>query len=188
MLLPAGQGSRGLLSRVSANPKVVEQMGLGLYLGDPFLNHQRIAADLKNWSVSWVSNLPSVAQHEQAFRDDLENFGFSLADELASLAQYRQDGIKTLAVVSDVQHVDALIEHPADAVLVIQTTKDIQVSFPSLPQRLVLVHKVTDRARECNLDIPVLPLVTQQELQRDQISAVCRPERFSIDREHFVQN
>lgn len=180
MLLPAGTGSRGMLDAIAQAPSAVVNNGIGLFLGDPFLNSRRIAVDLRSWSVSWVSNLPTVAQHDEAFQQDLAEVGFSVASELELLFEYRCHGFKTLAALSDLTHIHHLRAHPVDAILWVQTTRDLQVSFPSLPQRQSLVRDARLKMQQLGIDCHILPLVNEDELLYSTIAAICRPQPIAL--------
>ena len=172
-LLPGSSGSQGLLQHIAANPACAQGNGVGLFLGDPFLNLEQITQQLKKLEVQWICNLPSMAQHAEEFRNQLADVDISVAGELKALHEFRLHGFHTLAGLSSTDHLHTLVSHPADAILVLQTTDDLQISFPSLPQRL---KKVTEIAAIAMIDkCKVLPVVTESELPQLSSNAVLRP-------------
>lgn len=175
MLLPSTQGSTGLLRRVQASPEIARRGGIGLFLGDPFLNRPQICAMLDRIGVNWVANLPALAQHDEDFLVDIADVGFSVANEIKALSAYRAEGFRTLAVVSSTNHCAAILAHPADAVLVVPNTRALQVSYPSLPQRQATVRDIEDILTGAGLDIPVFPLVTTAEGDQAGIRSIERP-------------
>jgi len=175
MLLPSTQGSTGLLRRIQDTPEITRGRGVGLFLGDPFLNRPQICALLGRLGVNWVANLPALAQHDEEFLHYAGDVGFSIANEIKALSAYRADGLKTLAVVSATSHCAALMSHPADAVLVVPNARELQVSFPSLPRRQTMVRDIQNILVDAGLDIPVIPLVTRAEGDLGGICAIERP-------------
>lgn len=174
-LLPAGRCSSGLLDDIAAGRLDAAGRGVGLFLGDPFLSLERAERVLGGAGATWVTMLPSLAQHESVLRDDLRPVGLTVATELARLAAFRRRGFRTLAVVSSPEDADAVAEHPADAVLSIQTTAEIQISFPSLPQREAAAGLVADRLAALEMALPVLPVVTPAEMPRMTRPCLARP-------------
>lgn len=175
MLLPSTEGSSGLLRAVGEAPQILRGRGIGLFLSDPFLNTPQICAMLHRLDVSWVTNLPTLAQHDDEFLREIGDVGFSVARETEALAVYRADGFRTLAVVSSTAHCAAILAHPADAVLVIPNTRALQVSYPSLPQREATVKDIRGNLTAAGLDIPVFPLVTASEKLLSGTRAIERP-------------
>ena len=175
VLLPSGLGNEGLLRAIRSGPGARHGGGVGLFLNDPFLNVPNVIAELKNCSVTWVANLPSVAQHDPAFQEQLRDVGFTMSRELDVLAQFRAGGLKTLAVVSAPEHCASLAGQPTDALLRIPTTSDIQISFPSEAQRLTAANEIVAALEECGQKTPVLYMVTKAEFSRVDAAAMCRP-------------
>jgi len=175
MLLPSTAGSSGLLDTILQTPTIIRDRGIGLFLSDPFLNTPQICAMLERIGVKWVTNLPSLAQHDDEFLREIGDVGFSVAQELHALAAYRDGGFRTMAVVSSNSHCDAIVAHPADAVLVVPNTRALQVSYPSLPQREATVREIRKTLGAAGLDIPVFPLVTTADNLQPDTPAIERP-------------
>lgn len=175
-LLPSGNGSRGLLEDVVAQPEIVVDRGVGLFLNDPFLNITQIANTLKQHKIGWMTNLPSVAQHDQEFRNDLRDVGFSVQTELRNLAQLRQSGIRTMAAISSENHARMLVDYPADAVVVVQTTAELQVSFPSLSQRQARLESINYELAKHDTKLYAMALVTPAEVATQSGPVMLRPE------------
>ena len=175
ILLPSGMGNEGLVQTIHSNAVSPPVSGVGLFLNDPFLRFSKTVGLLKASGVSWVANLPSVAQHDRAFRQQLDDVSFTVAHELSVLARFRSEGFKTLAVVSDLTQCDALLEHPADAVLRVQTTSDVQISFPSETQRNAATDEIARALQTMPSPPPVMPLVTELEFSRVDFPAIRRP-------------
>lgn len=170
-----------MLNAVAKAPEIVRDRGIGLFLSDPFLNTPQICAMLDRTGVNWMTNLPSLAQHDDEFLREIGDVGFSVAREIEALAAYRSSGFRTLAVVSSTTHSTAIVAHPADAVLVVPNTRALQVSYPSLPQREATVKDIQKKLRASGLDIPVFPLVTASENLQSGTHAIERPVPLEID-------
>ncbi len=180
LLLPAGNCSRGLLQSLRSAP-ILRECGVGLYLGDPFLNIDRVASDFAEWSVNWVTNLPSIAQHDEHFRRDMQEVGFSVANELEVLAQFRRSGFKTLAAISDTRHTSLFADYPADAILALQTTDELQISFPSASKREAMAQSVSEALPDNMSGKPVITLVNEDEAAFMNSTTMIRPEVFSLN-------
>lgn len=178
LLLPGNTGSTGLLRDIAQVPERMFGLGVGLFLNDPFLNFRQVAKELLGLGVTWLVSLPSMAQHDPGFRSDLEAVGLSVDAELAHLAEARQAGMHTLAVVSSASQAAALARHPADAVLVIPTTADIQISFPSLTRREAMAAAVRTALKGDAPQVPVLTFLRSDELSRSTGAALARPVPF----------
>ena len=179
LLLPSGNCSRGLLQALRGASDL-RGCGVGLYLGDPFINIDRVASDFAEWSVSWVTNLPSIAQHDEHFRSDLQEVGFSVDNELEVLAQFRKHGFKTLAAISDTNQARTLADYPADAVLALQTTDELQISFPSASKRQAMARSVTETLPDSMIGKPVITLTNEGEATFTDSITMMRPEVFSL--------
>jgi hypothetical protein len=175
ILLPSGAGNERFVQTIHSNARTSPVSGVGLFLNDPFLRLSKTVALLKASGVSWVANLPSVAQHDRSFRQQLDDVGFTVTHELNVLAQFRVEGFKTLAVVSDPTQCGALSDHPVDAVLRVQTTSDVQISFPSETQRTAAADDIARELRNLPSRPPVMPLVTELEFSRIDYPAIRRP-------------
>ena len=175
-LLPSGAGSRGLLNDLAAQPALVANRGVGLFFSDPFLNITQIANFLEQHQIGWITNLPSIAQHDAQFRSDLGDVGFTVQAELSCLAQLRRPGIRTLAAISSSSHVDMLADCPADAVVVVQTTSDLQVSFPSIGQRQARLDSIDRALEKHGAGISAMLLVTAEEVADQAGPVLLRPQ------------
>ncbi len=180
MLLPSTGGSTGLLSTIAKTPEIARDRGVGLFLSDPFLNTPQICAMLGRIGVNWMTNLTTLAQHDEEFLREIGDVGFSVAREIEALAAYRANGFRTVAAVSSTAHCAAIVAHPADAVLVVPNTKALQVSYPSLPQREAIANDIQRNLRSSGLDIPVFPLITASESLQSGGPAIERPIPFEI--------
>lgn len=179
-LLPSGDCSRGLIGALADNTAALPGLGVGLYLDDPFLNIERIARQFSDWSIAWVTNLPTIAQHDQQFRDDLRDVNFSVENELQTLLTFRAHGFKTLASVSNERQVASMSDYAPDAILVVQSTKDLQISFPSLSARQAQAHRVADALPDSLTDVSVLFQLTSNETARADLAGVLRPTIFRM--------
>ena len=175
-LLPSGDGSRGLLEVIASEPGVLVDRGIGLFFNDPFLNITQISNFLDQHQISWITNLPSIAQHDPEFRSDLRDVGFSVQAELRCLAQLRRPGLRTMAAISSSNHADMLADFPADAAVVVQTTSELQVSFPSFGQRLARLESINEVLQKQKSAVCAMPLVTATEEAAQASPVVLRPQ------------
>ena len=174
-LLPSGQGSLGLITDINTHSGLSENQGIGLFLNDPFLNITQVANLLETHKIGWITNLPSIAQHEESLRRDLYDVGISMETELARLAEFRQQGVRTLAAISTLKHAAMLDQHPADAVVVLQTTEELQVSFPSFATRKPRYLEIRKFLRQHNDNAYVLPILSTSETAQFREPALLRP-------------
>ena len=174
-LLPGGEGSQGFLKQIAEQP--LKGPGIGLFLSDPFLNIKQVSNQLKKLNISWLANLPSIAQHDEEFRGELADVNISVARELEVLNEFRQQGFHTLAAISSVDQASSIADYPSDAILVLQTTTDLQISFPSLPQRLKKAKEIAALDTIANYDI--LPIVMEPDLTLIDHPAMLRPVWFN---------
>jgi len=172
-LLPGGDGTNELLQQLILWPERTEGAGVALFLSDPFLNIKQVSSQLKNLGIDWISNIPSIAQHDEDFCNELADVDISIGRELKVLHEFRKQGFQTMATVSSKEHAITLADCPADAILVVQTTADLQISFPSLPQRLKKVRQIAELEGAANCS--VLPVVTESDLPQIDYPCVLRP-------------
>ncbi len=175
-LLPSGNGSRGLLEAIAREPEIAVERGIGIFFNDPFLNITQVSQMLNQHQIGWIANLPSIAQHDAEFRSDLRDVGFSVQAELRCLAQLRRPGLRTMAAISSTTHADMLADFPADAVVVVQTTSELQVSFPSFGQRLARLESINNVLQKQTLGICAMPLVTAAEGVTQASPVILRPQ------------
>ncbi|KAA3625528.1 MAG: hypothetical protein DWQ08_09240, partial [Proteobacteria bacterium] len=118
VLLPTGAGPAALVEGLVEDPAPSRGAIVGLFLAGPFLNIELEGRRLRQAGVSWVTNLPSVVQHDREFAVQLTDVGLDPARELAALAAFREQGFRIAATVSDAQGAAAAAETGADAMVV----------------------------------------------------------------------
>ncbi len=162
-LLPKTACSQGLLADIAENPELALNRIVGLFITDPFLNLSRIAKDFGRRNVTWVANLPTIAQHDEEFRSLVGDVGFGVKNEMAALAQLSKAGMRTLGAISDPS--DALIVAAArpDAVFILPDFACLTKGFTSLATRLNLLEAMCEALSKEGYDGPVFGLFEASE-------------------------
>lgn len=179
MFLPRTKGSRGLLDQLTQKPDLAAEGGVGLFLVDPFLNLEEMASRLLRCGVSWVCNLPTVAQCEAEFVDQIADVGFTHDAEIAALERLAVSGLNILISLTHADQVARVSTVGARAILVMPTIADMQAGFASRRQRSSAATDVRRAVDEAGLDLPVLCLMSRDELEQGlkfADGALLRPE------------
>jgi len=181
ILLPTNPGPTRLIEQLIKNPVAARDAVLGLFLAHPFLNVRIQGARLSRAGFTWITNLPSVAQHDEEFSRQLSDVDLGYGRELAYLAQFRTEGFRIAAVVADARGAaDAAAVRP-DAIIVLPRVADFAAGFPSLHQRSSAVHAAAEAAREAGWSGPLLGLGDAREADNPSLwparldGLICRP-------------
>lgn len=165
LLLPNRDGLRLAREVVAAAPQAVAGKALGLFLADPFLHVESLAAELAGFGVSWAANFPSVEQQDLEFSQQLADVGLDAASERTRLAGFRDAGFGILAVVADAEGAVAARDLAPAAILVLPRVADFAAGFPSFRQRGAAASAV----RESGWDGPLLALGHGEEAARESL-------------------
>lgn len=187
MLLPRTDGSQGLLDAIARSSLAIGGNGVGLLVTDPFLNPVHVAARLKAAGAGWIAGLPSIVQHDEAFRSQLSDVGFGLEREIDMLAEYSGLGLRTLGVVAEPDDVAALSGLAPDAVLVMPTLREFEAGMPSLHSRLRKARAVREQLAARGHRMALLCLMSEREAEGwrphhrdDPDGALMRPQAQTL--------
>jgi len=185
ILLPTNRGPGPLIEAVLAQPALLANTILGLFLASPFLNVKLESARLARAGCGWITNLPSVVQQDEEFSRQLADVGLGFDRELESLAQFRAAGFRVAAVVADARSAAAAAAIDPEAMIVLPRVADFAAGFPSLRQRSSAVQAVADAARGKGWSGALLGLGEAGEANNPGLwphpldGFVCRPEATS---------
>ncbi|MDW3203992.1 MAG: phosphoenolpyruvate hydrolase family protein [Alphaproteobacteria bacterium] len=115
---------------------------LGLFMANPFLKLDTVAAACQSASIEWIVNLPSVAQQDSEFGQQLEDVGLDLTGELRRLDALHARGLRTAAVVTDAEGAEKAIAAGAEVLIVLPRVSDFAAGFPSSRQRGTAIQLV----------------------------------------------
>ena len=87
--------------------------------------------------------------------------------------------MRTLAAISTIEHAGMLSRYPADAVVVLQTTDELQVSFPSFAKRQVVYTEIRNFLEQEGDEVCVMPILAASEKADFSGPALLRPEMLS---------
>lgn len=187
ILLPTNAGPTRLIEQLINDRVAARDAILGLFLAHPFLNVKIQAARLSEAGFTWITNLPSVAQHDEEFSRQLSDVDLGYDRELVYLAQFRAEGFRIAAVVSDDRGAaDAAAVQP-DVMIVLPRVADFAAGFPSLRQRSSAVQTAAEAAREAGWSGPLLGLGEAREADNPSLwparldGLICRPVSVTDD-------
>lgn len=154
-LLPTSGFDDAWLSKVPAGACA------GLFLGNPLRQDTRTFKLLRDASIAWIANLPSVSQHDTDFIENLAEVGMGPEQELDRLARYQGEGFKCIASVSSAK--DAYYAHNLGlkTICVLPQVRAYEGGFPSELVRNRAVSEVKDAIGDA--DATLLSIVTRAE-------------------------
>ncbi|MDF1749190.1 MAG: hypothetical protein P1V34_09995 [Alphaproteobacteria bacterium] len=185
LLLPNQDGARALIKAIhAAEIPAQDALGLGLFLADPFfiVDHQIDA--LKAAGISWITNLPSVAQHDDSFAQQLSEVQFNLTRELDRLAEFKAAGFRIAVTVTDATGATAACALDPDMLIVLPHVGDFSAGFPSFRHRGVSADAVSQAAKKSGWEGPIYGLGTTLEAESVRLwpdvldGLICRPQRL----------
>lgn len=185
MLLPKTQCTHGLLRTIEAHPDIAQNCIVGLFVTDPFLNLPRIARDLLDMGVQWVTNLPTISQHEEEFSTLVDDVGFGVKAEMAALTQLAKAGMKIMASASNVSDATDIISTNPDAVFVLPTLRNLSAGFTSLTTRTLRLKSMREALEKHGYTGPVMGLLEREEAEKPKASyamggAILRPQVLHV--------
>ena len=181
LLLPTNPGTKQLLRYALATDEDLAECALGLFLASPMLNFAIDGPRLAQAGLRWVTNLPSVEQHDDVFTRQLADVKLDHQLEFDHLTELASHGIKVAAVVSGSQATKAALKVAADMLIVLPKLTDYAAGFPSLRQRGAAVDEVYNTAERSKWRGPILCLASTAEAHSEVLwpdrvqGVVCRP-------------
>lgn len=169
LLLPNGDGARGLLDGLPERPEALSGRALGLFLADPFLHLPLELARLRAAGVEWLANLPSVGQLDAEFLQQLGDVGLDLALEHERLALLAREGFGIVAVAAGAEAAGRSVALDPCAMVVLPRVADFAAGFPSFRQRGAAVREVAEAARSRGWRGPVLGLAAESEVAHETL-------------------
>lgn len=182
ILLPTNPGPTYLVEQLVQAAAADNDELVGLFLASPFLNVRLESTRLHGAGYRWISNLPSVVQHDEEFSQQLADVELGFERELEYLALFRARGFRTAAVVADARTAAAAAGIQPDAMIVLPRVADYAAGFPSLRQRGTAVQSVADAAGRAGWSGLLLGLGEAGEADNEGLwpaaldGLVCRPE------------
>ncbi len=134
---------------------------MGIFLANPTLNIQSLSKSMIKNGVSWISNFPTVMQHDAAFRMSLEEVNLGPNLELSRIQELTDTGINVLACVCEPDDAYGAVAAGAKALLVLPTTRAFAHGFPSAAKRQQQLRDIRDSLS--NPEMPLLGLITRSE-------------------------
>lgn len=165
VLLPTRAGSQSLIDVFDHQGTFDPAAAIGLFMSDPFLAVQREARRLKSMNVDWVSNLPTVEQHDDDFTQQLADVGLDRSREYTVLDGFKAAGLKVVVIITSAEGaVDALSLMP-DVFIVIPRVSDFAAGFPSPRQRGAAAQLVRDAITDTGWNGPLLGYGDDREIE-----------------------
>ena len=140
-----------------------DEMVLGLFLANPFLNVDRVAKQLWDAGWRWIANLPGVDQQDPEFSKELTDVHLDLARELEMLGRFRRFGFRVASVIAAPESAPAAAALEPDLVIVLPRVADFAAGFPSSRQRGAVATAVVGTLRDLSWEGTVLILATEAE-------------------------
>lgn len=173
-LLPTRPDEDSWISEIPAEACV------GLFMANPLSQRNRIDTRLQDAGVKWVTNLPSVSQHDEEFIANLSEVGLGPRLELENLARYLRQGFKCIATVSSPKDATYAASVGLTNFLVMPHVQAYEGGFPSELTRNRAVAEVANVLAE--LPVTLLGLVSASEAAAKsvwppQVSAVIERPR-----------
>lgn len=164
ILLPTHPGPQALIDSISDAHACNASIAIGLFMPDPFLAVEREARKIRAMGVTWVSNLPTVEQHDEEFTQQLADVGLDRSKEHEALAGFKSAGLKIAVAVASAQaSLEAVTLNP-DTLIVIPRVSDFAAGFPSPRQRGAAAQLVKDAIAETGWRGPVLGYGDEREV------------------------
>lgn len=174
MLLPTQARNRQLPDQPLPVADPAESV-LGLCLVDPFLRLDIVADQMHRHGIGWVSNFPSVAQHDPAFLSFLSDVDAGSSDELARLKDMKDRGLKTLAVLCHERDAAAAVQSDPDCIAYLPNVASFVAGFPSLDERTTQKNAIAAALRAQGWTGPFLHYAQTQEVPDLAGPALMRP-------------
>lgn len=146
---------------VPQNAANLSQIAAALFMANPLLNVATWSRHLLDRGVGWISNFPSVAQHEPLFRDHLSDVGLGPAQERELLSEFRAAGLRTLVCVSQDDDAQAAVSAGHDALLILPQVPAFEAGFPSVQHRQEQLLSIRSAIKDATT--PVLGLLQPAE-------------------------
>jgi len=169
---------------VPDNTENPANVAAALFLANPLLHVATWARHLRKRGVGWVSNFPSVTQHDDSFQDRLCDVDLGPAKERALLAEFRAAGLRTLVCVSHPRDAVAAVMDGCDALLVLPKTAEFELGFPSVRRRSAQIADI--RAAVPQAGVAILGLLQPAEAGFPSAqpvgmdAAMVRPSKVSL--------
>lgn len=141
--------------------KIPTNCAVGDFFANPVLNIHKLIQVLKSNNITWVTNLPSLSQHDTEFRHNLAEVGIGYEMEINALSQIKRAGIKIIAAAGTPADADLAKDLDLDALLVIPPVDAFETGFPSTFKRAAQIKII--RNTGISSEIALLGLVTQAE-------------------------
>lgn len=129
---------------------------LGLFMSDPFLRIRHIAMSMQKMGLEWITNLPSVGQHEGRFLSHITEVGLGPEYELQQLYRFLEQGIRCIATIATKSDAEMAIDMGFDTLFVIPKVGAFEVGFPSQLSRDNMVRQISDLPRSDHIKILTL--------------------------------
>ncbi|WP_420415340.1 hypothetical protein [Roseibium sp.] len=136
----------------------------GVFLTNPFLNKTILTHQLTARSVSWLSNLPSIIQYDDAFVQQLSDVNLGFANELNTLISLCGTRAKSIVSIGRPEEAVVAAEAGVNALFVLPPVDHFETGFPSVRMRQEQILKV--RKAIPDYQGYVLGLVTDAESVR----------------------
>lgn len=181
ILLPTNDGPKTLVDAIAGSPDRSGDGFLGLFLASPFLNLNLEGRRLTNARVSWITNLPSVAQQDEDFLQQLADVGLDYNRELECLAKFRAHDFKIAVVVTNRIGAAAAAAIAPEAMIVLPRIADFAAGFPSMRQRGAAAQAVAEAAQAAGWSGLLLGLADEREADHETLwperlhGVLCRP-------------
>lgn len=148
---------------------------LGLCLVDPFLRLDIVADRMQRHGIGWVSNFPSVAQHDPAFLSFLSDVESGFSDELARLKEMQDRGLRTLAILCHARDVPAAVQSGPDCIAYLPNVASFVAGFPSPAERNAQQSAIATALQGAGWSGPFLRYALPEETPHQTGPALVRP-------------
>lgn len=181
ILLPTNAGPTDLIDRLTDDTGAFDDVVLGLFLANPFLNIKVDGARLVRAGVRWIANLPSVVQQDEEFSRQLADVELGFDRELDYLSGFRGEGFRVAVVVADARSAAAAAAIEPEAMIVLPRIAEFAAGFPSLHQRHSAAQSVAESARAAGWSGALLGFGDDREADNEALwpgrldGLVCRP-------------
>lgn len=156
ILLPNRKNDIEWLGTMEPNLFQSNKPCLGLFMSDPFLRIRHIAMTMQNMGFEWITNFPSVSQHEGRFLNHITEVGLGPEYELEQLHDFLEKGIRCIATIATKSDAEMAIEMGFDTLFLIPKVSAFEVGFPSQLSRDNMVRQISDLPRSDHIKILTL--------------------------------
>jgi len=147
----------------------LKNAAMGVFLSDPFLRLESIAARLVEWGIDTVINFPTVEQQDVEFTGLLADVGLDKSLEFKNLEALSKSGLRLGIVTNSREGGAQAAKLNPTFLFVVPKVPDFAAGFPSLRQRGALVQVVRQGALESGWDGPILMLGQQTEADHPRL-------------------